>query len=123
MAGVREGEYRDVLDLESGGKPELTLGERRWVGISWPSEPTRGLWVGEWDTNWPGILEEERQVPTDAARLTLATNMDERCEILKGMGAKFYESLDEYEGGAYLRAWQTKWVGEVEPLEQTWRKD
>jgi hypothetical protein len=123
MAGVREDEYRAILDLESGEKPELTLGERRWVGIGWPSEPTRGLWVGEWDTNWPGILEEERQVPTDAARLTLATNMDERCEILKGMGARFYESLDEYEGGAYLRAWQTKWVGEVEPLEQTWRKD
>jgi hypothetical protein len=62
------------------------------------------------------------QVPTDAARLTLATNMDERCEILKGTGAKFYKSLDEYEGGAYLRAWQTKWEGEVEPLEQTWEK-
>ena len=60
-------------------------------------------------------------MPTDAARLTLATNMDERCEILKAMGAKFYKSLDdEYEGGAYLRAWQTKWEGEVEPLEQTW---
>ena len=33
MAGVREVEYRDVLDLESGEKAELTLGERRWVGI------------------------------------------------------------------------------------------
>jgi hypothetical protein len=58
-------------------------------------------------------------VPTDAARLTLATNMDERCEILKGMGAKLYKSLDEHEGGTYLGAWQTKWEGEVEPLEQT----
>jgi hypothetical protein len=123
MARVREGEYSAVQDLESGKQPELTLGERRWVEIGWPSEPARGLWVGEWDTNLPGILEEDWQVPTDAARLTLATNMDERCEILKGMGAKFYKSLDEYEGGVYLRAWQTKWEGEVEPLEQTWEKE
>jgi hypothetical protein len=81
-----------------------------------------GLWVGEWNTKLPGILEEDRQVPTDAARLTLATNMDERCEILKGMGVKFYKSLDEHEGGAYLGAWQTEWEGEVGPLEQTQEK-
>jgi hypothetical protein len=77
--------------------------------------------VGEWDTNLPYILEDEL-VPTDAARVTLAMNMDERCEISKDMGAKFYKSLDEYDGDAYLKAWQTKWQGEVGPLEQTWVK-
>jgi len=122
MGRVREGEYSAVQDPESGKQPELTLGERRWVEVGWPSEPTQVLWVGEWDTNLPGILEEDWQVPTNAATLTLAMNMDERCEILKGTGAKFYKILDEYEDGAYLRAWQTKWEGEVEPLEQTWKK-
>src|SRR5207248_2319555 len=55
MARVREGEHSAVRDLECGKQPELTLGERRWVEIGWPSEPSRGLWVGEWDTNLHGI--------------------------------------------------------------------
>jgi hypothetical protein len=121
MAGVRESEYYSMRDLESGKRPELILGERRWIKVGWPSEQAGALWVGEWDTNLPGILEDEL-VPTDAARLMLAMNLDERCEILKMMGGKFYKSLDEYNGGAYLRAWLTKWEGEVEPLEQTWEK-
>jgi hypothetical protein len=36
----------------------------------------------------PGILEDEL-MPTDAAKLTLATNMNGRREILKEMGANF----------------------------------
>ena len=121
MAGLRENDHKCVRDLENWKKPELVLGERQWVKVGWPSKPAGGLWVGEWDTNLPYILEDEL-VPHDAAKVTFALNMDERYDILKGMGAKFYKSLDEYDGGAYLKAWQTKWQDEVEPLQQTWAK-
>lgn len=33
MAGVREGEYYSIRDLESGKRPELILGERRWIKV------------------------------------------------------------------------------------------
>lgn len=45
--------------------------------------------------------------------------MDERCEILKGMGAKYFESLEQYDGKACLRAWEAKTDGEVGPLVRT----
>ena len=119
MGGMREGDSRDLRDDEEERVPALILGERQWVKVGWPSKPAGGVWVGEWDTNIPGILEDEL-VPGDAAKVTLARNMDERCDILKGMGAKFYKSLEKYNGATYLKAWQTKWEGDVEPLQQTW---
>lgn len=120
MGGLKENNAGSLYDLENGKTPELVLGERQWVKVGWPTQGG-GLWVGEWDTTLPYILEDE-VVPDDAARVTLALDMDERCDILKGMGAKFYKSLEDYDGNAYLRAWETKWEGEVEPLQQTWAK-
>ena len=122
IAGLREDSIgSDFRDIEEGKIPELILGERQWVKVGWPSVPAGGLWVGEWDTNLPGIIEDEL-VPGDAAKVTLARTMDERCNILESMGAKFYKALDDYDGATYLKAWHTKWQGEVEPLEQTWAK-
>jgi hypothetical protein len=116
--GLKENDAGSLYDLENGKTPELVLGERQWVKVGWPTQGG-GLWVGEWDTTLPGILEDD-VVPGDAARVTLALDMDERCDILKGMGAKFYKSFEDYDGNTYLRAWETKWEGEVEPLQQTW---
>jgi hypothetical protein len=45
--------------------------------------------------------------------------MDEKCEILKGMGAKYFESLEQYSGKSCLRAWEAKTDGEVGHLVQT----
>jgi hypothetical protein len=116
--GLKENDAGSLYDLENGKTPELVLGERQWVKVGWPTQGG-GLWVGEWDTTLPGILEDD-VVPGDAARVTLALDMDERCDILKGMGAKFYKSFEDYDGNTYLRAWETKWEGEVEPLQQTY---
>ena len=120
MLGLKENDARCLNDLENWKTPELVLGERQWVKVGWPTQGG-GLWVGEWDTTLPGILEDE-VVPGDAARVTLALDMDERCDILKRMGATFYKSLEDYDGNTYLRAWEKKWEGEVEPLQQTWGK-
>ncbi|KAI4145260.1 MAG: hypothetical protein L6R39_003877 [Caloplaca ligustica] len=116
-----------VEDVEEGRVEEPTLRERRWVKVGWepaagaPSNHSKidasgsgGLWVLDCDTNWMGILEEDNLVPADAARVKLASSMEERCEILKRMGAKFYVSLEQYEGDTtFLRAWEWKWEGEI----------
>ncbi len=62
--------------------------------IGWPSEPKGGLWVAEFDTSVYDVQEEEKLVPEESARVMLAQDMDERCEILKRLGAK------------YLRIWK-----------------
>ena len=45
-----------------------------------------GFWILDCDTNWVGIIEQDNLVPADAAKVTLAKTMEERCEILKGRG-------------------------------------
>jgi hypothetical protein len=87
--------------------------EKRWVKVGWPS--TGGLWVSEFDTVWGGVDEEENLPPDEGlARVTLARTMDERCQILRDwFRGKFYASLGDYEGYAFLRAWEWKWTGEV----------
>jgi hypothetical protein len=34
----------------------------------------------------------------DAVRVSLARMMDEKCEILNSIGAKFFASLEQYDG-------------------------
>lgn len=67
-----------VMDLEEDREPWPTLRERRWVKVGWPSHPQGALWVAEFDTNLPGIEEEDNLLPVDAALVILARNMDER---------------------------------------------
>jgi hypothetical protein len=45
--------------------------------------------------------------------------MDDKCAILKNIGAKFFASLEEFEGAACLKAWAEKTAGEFGPLAQT----
>jgi hypothetical protein len=65
------------------------------------------------------MQEKYNLLPTDAGKVSLARTMDEKCEILKSMGARFFASLEQYDGAACLRAWQEKTQGEFGPLVQT----
>ncbi len=67
-----------LADLEDEREPWLTLRERRWVTVGWPSDPRGGLWVAEFDTSLPGIEEEDNLVPDNATSVLLARDMDER---------------------------------------------
>ena len=63
-----------------------------------------------------GIIEEKNLVPADAAKAKIAKTMEERCEILKGMGARFHAGLEDYASeSTFLRGWEWKWEGEVRP--------
>ena len=114
-----------VEDIEEGRVAEPTLRERRWVKVGWEGVAANasvdggGFWILDCDTNWIGIIEEDNLVPADAAKVKLAKTMEERCEILKGMGARFYAGLEDYKSeGTFLRAWSWKWEGEIGPLEK-----
>ena len=62
--------------------------------------------------------DEDNFAPDFAATLMLARTMEERCEILRKLGARYYESLNQYEEDetTFLRAWEWKKDGEVGPL-------
>lgn len=67
-----------VAALEEDREPWLTRRERRWVAVGWPTAPPGALWVAEFDTNLPGIEEEDNLLPGDATCVLLARDMDER---------------------------------------------
>ena len=47
----------------------------------------------------------------------MARTMDERCQIMREkFRAKFYEDVRQYEGQAFVNAWDWKITGEVGPL-------
>ncbi|KAL9585288.1 MAG: hypothetical protein Q9212_001612 [Teloschistes hypoglaucus] len=111
-----------VEDVEEGRVAEPTLRERRWVKVGWEnnnvtvdgggSGGSGGFWILDCDTSWLGIIEEDNLVPDDAARVKLAKTMEERCEILKGLGATFYDGLEHYNSeSTFLRAWDWKLEG------------
>ena len=114
-----------VEDVEEGRVAEPTLRERRWIKVGWEhaaanaSAGVGAFWILDCDTNWMGIIEEANLVPADAAKVKLAKTMEERCEILKGMGARFYAGLKDYESeSTFLRAWEWKWEGEIGHLKK-----
>lgn len=119
---IRRGERKDDISHGDGSfrdlnRPDPTMREKRWVKVGWPS--TGGLWVSEFDTTWAGVDVEEDLPPHDEglAMVRLARTMDERCQILRDrLRGKFYEKLSDYEGYAFLRAWEWKSGGEAGPL-------
>ncbi|KAL8730915.1 MAG: hypothetical protein Q9181_004487, partial [Wetmoreana brouardii] len=112
------------------GVAEPTLRERRWLRVGWEqvaanvSAGGSGFWMLDCDTNWLGIVEEDNLVPADAARVKLAKTMEERCEILKRIGATFYPSLEHYKSeSTFLRAWEWKSEGEIGHLKKLeWKR-
>jgi hypothetical protein len=135
VAGVAEDDERDLLVLEAGEAPKLTRMERRWVSVAvvgaggidgdgdggkQGEETEGGLWVLEYETNIAGMQETKNLLPGDTGRVALARTMEEKCEILKAMGARFFANPDLYEGGAAcVAAWKKKTQGEVGPLVKT----
>jgi len=114
-----------VEDVEEGRVAEPTLRERRWTKVGWERAAAStnaaggGFWILDCDTNWMGIIEENNLVPADAAKVKLAKTMEERCEILKGMGARFYAGLEPYQSeSTFLKAWESKWEGEIGHLKK-----
>jgi len=118
-----------VEDVEEGRVAEPTLRERRWIKVGWEQQAAAnnasagggrgGFWILDCDVNWMGIIEEDNLVPADAAKVKLAKTMEERCEILKGMGARFYAGLEDYESeSTFLRAWEWKSEGDIGHLKK-----
>jgi hypothetical protein len=119
VAGVAEDYDPEILALEAGEAQAPTTMERRWVSVGHPSGPKGGLWVAEYDTVMYGMQEKHNLLPVDAGKVSLARTTDEKCEILKSMGARFFASLEQYDGAACLRAWEEKTQGEFGALVHT----
>ena len=119
VANVADDHDPTILALEAGEAQAPTKMERRWVSVGYPGELNGGLWVAEYDTVMYGMQEKYNLLPEGSIQVSLASTMDMKCEILKSIGAKFYTSLEQYDGAACLRAWEKKTTGEFGPLVQT----
>jgi hypothetical protein len=119
VAGVAEDHDPSILALEAEEEQAPTTMERRWVSVAQLSGLDRGVWVAEFDTVMHGMQEKNNLLPADAGKVLLAKTMDEKGEILKSMGGKFFASIEQYDGAACLNAWEEKTEGEFGPLVQT----
>jgi hypothetical protein len=116
VANVFADEEPEHEALEAGEESPLTLMERRWISVGWPSKGNGEFWIAEYDTSVYGVMEKNNLVPSEANQVFLARDMDEKCEILQGLGAKHYQSIEEYKGAACLNAWKQKLAGEFGSL-------
>ncbi|KUL83343.1 hypothetical protein ZTR_11265 [Talaromyces verruculosus] len=97
------------IKIEAGEAPYPTKTERRWVKVGYPSESQGGgLWVAEYDNPVFGAPWHGPGIPDGHVHLLLARDMHERCEILKQLGARFLERVEDYDGVGCLRAWEEK---------------
>lgn len=122
--GVQELDERALYAQEAGKEPPPTRREHLWVRVAWPSSAPGSLYVVEYETNVHGFPTDKEEhkylVPTDAGRVALARNMDERYRVLQRLGGTFYNSIEEYQGAGFLKAREDhKEVGEVELLRET----
>ena len=115
MANAADDCEPEIQAIEDGEQPAPSDVERRWVSVG--VEEDGGFWVLEFDRVMYHARETRNLVPSDASRVTLATTMRERCEILKDMGAKYYQRVSEYSGLACINTWETKTGGEHGSLE------
>ena len=54
----------------------------------------------------PGEDGKDNLAPGELAHLKLTRNMDEKCQLLREyFFGKFYQSLEEYDGHGFLKAW------------------
>jgi hypothetical protein len=109
VANVADEFEPEIQAIEDEEQPAPSDMERRWVSVGLEEG---GFWVLEYDRNIYSARETQNLVPSDASRVMLAETMQERCEILKNMGAKFYRRVSEYDGLACINAWKTKESGE-----------
>jgi hypothetical protein len=102
--------------IEDGRMPPPTRTEKCFSCVGWPT--SGGLWVADYTTNLYSAEEGVDFIHEEIARLKLVRTMDEKCQVLRTrFGAKWYESIAQYEGAACLNAWEWKKTGEVGNLE------
>ena len=68
---------------------EKSASESRHLIFGWPTNG-EGVWFLKHDNLW--------ELPEDFGKISMAIDMDERCQVMKNYGAKFYadpETLDE----------------------------
>lgn len=114
---VRAGDPRAINDLEHKRALLPTTRERRWISVGWLREPNGAFLIANYEISMYWAEDEENFAPDFAATLTLARTMEERCKILRKLGARYYASLDQYrDETTFLRALEWKKDGEVGPL-------
>lgn len=75
------------IGYEEGEGEELI-----WRFIGWePADGSGGMWVFEYD-------DEDGDEPMETGKLRMCVTMEERCTVLKELGAKFYADPKGYEG-------------------------
>lgn len=109
VANVADECEPEIQAIEDGEQPAPSDMERRWVSVGLEDV---AFWVLEYDRNMYHARETRNLVTSDVSRVMLAKTMQERCEILKDMGAKCFQRSSEYTGLACLNAWKTKTSGE-----------
>lgn len=107
-----------ITKLDQGKERWLTAMETTWVSVAFENgvDAEGGAWVVEFEMNVYGHTGKDNPVPENAGRIGLARSMEEKCAILKNMGAKFYKGLGDYKGKACLNMWETKVKGNLAPL-------
>lgn len=114
---VRDGDPRAIDNLENECAVSPTPRERHWVSVGWLREPKGAFLIANYEISMYCAEDEDNFAPLFAATLALARTMEERCEILRKLGAKYYACLEQYEDKTtFLRAWEWKKDGEVGPL-------
>lgn len=66
------------------------------------------MWVLVYDRIMYFARETRNLVPSEASRVMLAVTIEERCAILKDVGARFYKSASDHRGLAFINAWETR---------------
>ncbi|KAF2661071.1 hypothetical protein K491DRAFT_774352 [Lophiostoma macrostomum CBS 122681] len=118
---VAEDDEKAITQIETNEEPPTTALERRWVSVAWANgtNVNDGLWVLEFEIMMYGWQERHNHVPGDVGKVSLAKTMEEKCQILRSMGAKFYSTLAAYDGVACLHMWEVKTRGMMDVGQQT----
>ena len=102
---VQAGDPTAINDLEYERALLPTTRERRWVSVGWLREPKGAFLIANYEISMYWAEDEDNFAPDFAATLTLARTMEEKCEILRKLGARCYASLNQYEDETtFLRA-------------------
>ena len=107
-------EAHDSVEADEDLRP--TRRERGWVRVAWPSHPPGALCVLECEKIIMGRAGDEKLRPKHCGLIALARTMDERCAVMQRLGGTMYNSIDEYQGPTFLKAWEENHQGERGPL-------
>ncbi|KAI9657864.1 MAG: hypothetical protein M1831_004100 [Alyxoria varia] len=83
LAGGKWWSSEDDMMRKIIGFEEPSEEEKRVLFVGWPDGGKKGVWVLS--------LEDESKKPKDLGKLNLCVTMDERCGVLRGWGAEYFE--------------------------------